>query len=109
VCVRVCVCVVGCVVCVRVCVCVFVAVVSVFVGVCVCVVVCVRVGVFVLVGGWWCLLTCVDVQCVCVSGCCIGCVSYMAGARESVGVSSLLRLDPKMMTLLLGIIQTGNA
>jgi len=46
---------------------------SVCVGVCVCacacecagVFVCVCVGVFVLVGGWWCLLPCVDVQCVC--------------------------------------------
>jgi hypothetical protein len=46
--------------CVLACVCVHV---RVSVPVCSCV--CVCVGVFVLVGGWWCLLPCVDVQCVC--------------------------------------------
>jgi len=38
--------------------------------------------------------------------CCIGCVSCMAGVHGSVGILALLRLDPKMMTLPLGMIQT---
>jgi len=64
---------------------VFVGCRSVCVGLCVCVCACVFVcvGVFVLVGGWWCLVTCVDVQCVCVV------LGHMAGVHKSVGVVSL--------------------
>jgi hypothetical protein len=63
--------------------------VLVCVGVCVCGCVCVGLCVGVCVGLCWCE---------CVSLC----------FNRGIGVSSLLRLDPKMMTLALDMIQTRN-
>jgi hypothetical protein len=74
--------------------------------VCVCVCVCVHASVCVCVGVRVCV--CPHARgCACAPVCVHACLCVCA--RQGVGVSSLLRLDPKMMTVLLGMIHTKSA